>query len=112
MNDAQIPDDDNIQVDDIRAVRGEGPAELRRLLRAQVAIGRSRRAQPATKPEPPPPPGHRPGAWPTGTSPPGPPPEWSIPAHVWRAAARHHSNEINRPNQPCDCGNCPLEENR
>lgn len=108
MSDARIPDDDGIQPADIRAVRGEGRSELRDLMRAQIAIGRARR-EPPTKPPPARPPGHRPGAWPPGTSSPGPPPEWQIPAHEWRAAARHVSNEINRPDQPCDCGNCPEE---
>ncbi|WP_309049053.1 hypothetical protein [Streptomyces sp.] len=108
MSDFAIPDDDGLQVDDIRAVRGEGRDDLRALLRAQVDIGRARRADP-----PPPaarPPGHRPGAWPPGTSSPGPPREWSYPPAAWRAAARHYSNEINRPDQPCDCGNCPPKE--
>ncbi|MFI6033001.1 hypothetical protein ACIBBD_02225 [Streptomyces sp. NPDC051315] len=99
---------DEISIDDIKAVRAEGRAELRALMRAQIDIGRARRTPPP-KPAAPKPPGHRPGAWPTGSSPPGPPPDWKIPAHVWAAAARHHSNEIHRPDQPCDCGNCPEE---
>jgi hypothetical protein len=107
----QIPGDDGIQIDDVRAVRREGREELRALMRAQIAIGKARR-QPPPKPAAPRPPGHRPGAWPTGSSPPGPPPDWQIPAHVWRAAARHLSNEIHRPDEPCDCGNCPPEETR
>jgi hypothetical protein len=106
-----VNEPDEIEVEDIKAVRAEGPAELRALMRAQIAIGKARREPPA-KPTPPRPPGHRPGAWPVGTSPPGPPPEWSIPRHVWDQAMRHHSNEINRADQPCDCGNCPPEENR
>ncbi|QCX81189.1 hypothetical protein C9F11_38030 [Streptomyces sp. YIM 121038] len=110
MSDARIPDDDGIQVDDIRAIRGEGRGELRALMRSQIAIGRSRR-EPPPKPVPSSPPGHRPGAWPTGASPPGPPPDWQIPTPVWRAAARHCSNQTHRPDEPCDCGNCP-EENR
>jgi hypothetical protein len=111
VSDARIPDDGGIQPADIRAVRGEGRAELRALLRAQLDIGRSRRTDPV-KPTPIRPPGHRPGAWPPGTSSPGPPPEWNYPAAAWRAAARHISNEINRPDQPCDCDNCPQEETR
>ncbi|MFF8659518.1 uS11 family ribosomal protein [Streptomyces huasconensis] len=111
MSDARIPDDNGIQPADIQAVRGEGRAELRALLRAQIDIGRSRRIDPV-KPTPIRPPGHPPGAWPPGTSPPGPPPEWNYPAAAWRAAARHASNEINRPDQPCDCGNCRPEETR
>lgn len=114
MSDARIPDDDGIQVDDIKAVRREGREELRALMRSQIAIGRSRRESPAPPPVSPSPPGHRPGVWPAGTSPPGPPPDWRIPAPVWRAAVRHYSNQLHRPDQPCDCGNCPsadTEEN-
>lgn len=109
MSAEQIPDDDGIQVDDMRAVRGEGRDELRALMRTQIAIGKARR-EPSAKPKPPAPPGHRPGAWPSGAQPPGPPPEARIPRHVWLAAARHLSNEIHRPDEPCDCGNCPPEE--
>lgn len=112
MNDFAIPDDDGIQVDDVKAIRREGGSELRSLLRAQIAIGRSRREDAPKPAAPPSPPGHRPGAWPTGSSPPGRPPEWDIPKHVWDAAARHYSNEEHRPDQPCDCGNCPPEETR
>lgn len=108
MGDARIPDDDGIQPADIAAVRGEGRSELRDLMRAQIAIGRALR-EPPRRPPAVQPPGHRPGAWPTGSSPPGPPPEWSIPKHVWDAAIRHYRNEEHRPDQPCDCGNCPEE---
>ncbi|MGW2223866.1 hypothetical protein [Streptomyces formicae] len=114
MSDARIPDDDGLQVDDVKAVRSEGPAELRNLLRAQIDIGRARR-EPKPKTPPAKPPGHRPGAWPPGTSSPGPPPEWRYPPAAWRAAARHYSNSLHRPEEPCDCGNCPVadtEENR
>ncbi|MCX5528994.1 hypothetical protein OG785_45285 [Streptomyces sp. NBC_00006] len=103
------------EIDDIRAMRQEnGGADLKAFLRQQIANGRAQREQPARKPVLKPP-GHRPGAWPPGCSPPGPPPERQIPAPAWQAAARHASNEINRPDQPCDCGNCPVadtEENR
>lgn len=99
------------EVEDIKAMRREGGGDLRAFMRSQIAAGKSRR-EPAPKPAAPPPPGHRPGAWPSGTSPPGPPPDWQIPAHVWRAAARHYSNEEHRPDQPCDCGNCTPEETR
>lgn len=108
MTAEQIPDDDGIQIDDVAAVRREGGSELRALMRAQIAIGKSRRED-APKPVVPKPPGHQPGAWPRGTSPPGPPPDWQIPAHVWDAAVRHYRNEEHFPDQPCDCGNCPEE---
>jgi len=102
----QIPNDDGIQVEDMQAVRREGREELRALMRSQIAIGRSRREDKPT-PAVPKPPGHRPGAWPTGSSPPGPPPDWQIPKPVWDAAVRHYRNEEHNPDQPCDCGNCP-----
>lgn len=111
MNDSQIPADDDLQIDDIKAVRREGASELRALMRAQIAIGRSRRDS-TPKPVVPKPPGHRPGAWPTGSSPPGPPPEWSLPPVVWDQAVQHYRNTEYRPDQPCDCGNCPPEETR
>jgi hypothetical protein len=100
------------ELEDIKAMRAEnGGSDLRAFMRQQIAAGKQRReAKP--KPVVPKPPGHRPGAWPTGSSPPGAPPEWQIPADVWRRATRHHSNEINRPGQPCDCGDCPPEETR
>jgi hypothetical protein len=109
VNDYAIPDDDGIQVDDIKAVRGEGRSELRALLRAQVAIGRARRVEPVRRPAPPAPPGHRPGAWPVGASPPGRPPEWDLPKSVWDAAVKHYRNTEHFPDQPCDCGNCPAD---
>lgn len=99
---------DEIGIDDIKAVRAEGRQELRALMRAQIDIGKARR-QPPAKPKPPSPPGHRPGAWPVGTSPPAPPPEWSIPPAAWDTAVRHYRNTEYRPDQPCDCGNCPKE---
>jgi len=102
-----IPEDDGIQVADMRAVRAEGREELRALMRAQIQIGRSRREDAPKPVAAPKPPGHRPGAWPTGSSPPGPPPERLIPKHVWDAAVRHYRNEEHFPDQPCDCGNCP-----
>ncbi|MFE5368129.1 hypothetical protein [Streptomyces mirabilis] len=108
MSDSTIPDDDGIQIDDVKAVRREGRGELRALMRAQIQIGQARR-EPAAKPAPVRPPGHRPGAWPVGTSPPGPPPERQIPAHVWDQAVRHYRNTEHFPDQPCDCGNCPEE---
>lgn len=94
-------------VDDVKAMRSEnGGADLKAFMRAQIAAGRSRRdaPKPVAAPKPP---GHRPGAWPTGSSPPGPPPERQIPDHVWDAAVRHYRNEEHNPGQPCDCGNCP-----
>lgn len=58
------------EVENTAAMKREG--DLGRHLRAQIAIGRARRETPATAPPPPKPPGYRPGAWPSGTQPPGP----------------------------------------
>jgi hypothetical protein len=100
------------EIDDIKAMRNEnGGQDLRAFMRQQIANGKARRGD-QPKPAPPPPPGHRPGAWPTGSSPPGPPPEWSLPKPAWDAAVRHYRNEEHRPDQPCDCGNCPPKETR
>lgn len=100
-----------IEPEDVAAMRREDPDGWRRYMRQQITNGKQRLA-PAVKPAAPKPPGHRPGAWPSGTSPPGPPPDWDIPKPVWDAALRHYSNETNRPDQPCDCGNCPPKESR
>ncbi|MEU3613442.1 hypothetical protein ABZ725_14160 [Streptomyces sp. NPDC006872] len=100
-----------LQPDDVAVMRREDPDGWRRYMRQQITNGKARLEQPA-KPKPPPPPGRRPGAWPTGSSPPGPPPERSLPKAAWDAAVRHYRNEENRPDQPCDCGNCPLKESR
>lgn len=104
------------EVDDIAAMRREGGgADLRAFMRAQIAAGRSRREEPVQKPAIQHPPGHRPGAWPAGSSPPGRPPEWDLPPAAWDAASRHYRNTEHFPDQPCDCGNCPVdkpEENR
>lgn len=81
------------ELEDIAAMRAENDgADLKAFMRAQIAAGRSRR-QPAAKPKPPAPPGHRPGAWPTGSSPPGPAPERSLPPEVWADAVRRYRIE-------------------
>lgn len=96
-------------VEDIAAMRAEGGGrDLRAFMRQQIAAGKARR-EPVKKPAAPRPPGHRPGAWPAGTSPPGRPPEWDLPKAAWDAAIRHYRNEEHFPDQPCDCGNCPVD---
>jgi hypothetical protein len=96
------------EIEDIAAMRREGGGDLRAFMRSRIAAGQARR-EPAAKAEAPKPPGHRPGAWPTGSSPPGPPPDWQIPKPVWDAAVQHYRNTEHHPDQPCDCGNCPEE---
>lgn len=109
--------DHPVHRDDITALRHEGdlPAYMRRL----KDEGRGRLdTKPGTKPRRirrrwgavPMPPDHKPGQWPPGTSPPGPAPERSLPPGQWEAATRHLSNLTNRPDQPCDCGNCPASD--
>lgn len=99
-------------VDDIKAMRAEGGRDLRAFMRQQITNGKARREDPARPAAAPSPPGHRPGAWPTGSSPPGRPPEWDLPKAAWDAAVRHYRNTEHFPDRPCDCGNCPPEENR
>lgn len=36
---------------------------------------------------------HRPGAWPPGTKPAGPPPDWDQPAEAWADAVRRYRTE-------------------
>lgn len=49
------------------------------------------------------PPDHKPGTWPSGTSPPGPPPDWNHPPEAWADAVRRYRTEqrhkINEENQ-------------
>jgi hypothetical protein len=106
--------DHHVHRDDVTAMRSEG--DLKTYMRQLRAAGRARlnitpsetrTAKWAAIPKPP---DHKPGQWPPGTSPPGPSPERSLPPELWAAATRHHSNEINRPDQPCDCGNCPPDD--
>jgi hypothetical protein len=109
--------DHPVHRDDVTALRKEGdlPAYIRQL-RAEGRARLAHQPSPARTPKRkkkqwgaiPIPPDHKPGQWPPGTSPPEPAPERSNP--VWEAAERHYSNEINRPDQPCDCGNCTPPE--
>lgn len=92
----------DIEPEDIAAVRREDGG-LRALMRAQIAIGQARRTQPL-KTVVPRPPGHRPGVWPSGTSPPGPLP--SQPPGAWAAALDRHRDGSNADSDPCHCGGC------
>lgn len=103
--------DHPVHRDDIAAMDKQG--DLKAYMRSLIRPTRTPDTKP-TRHKPawgavPKPPDHKPGQWPPGTSPPGPSPEHSLPPELWNAAARHHSNETNRPDQPCDCGNCPNE---
>lgn len=92
---------------DIAAVHAEG--DLPRLLREEIAKGRSRREKPRPIPKPSTT-GRRPGAWPSGTRPPDPPPPIP-PAEVDRAIAEYRQWLAH--GQPagayrCDCPACQL----
>lgn len=108
--------DHPVHRDDIAALRQEGDlsAYIRQLRvegRAQLNTGPAapkRKRKSKKWGAVPIPADHKPGQWPPGTSPPGPAPERSNP--VWEAAERHYSNQINRPDQPCDCDNCTPPE--
>lgn len=101
--------DPNLTPEDTAALRAQ-PGDWREYLRSEMNRGRARREQPATKPKPQPPPGHRPGAWPPGTRPPAPPPP--IPdAEVQRALAEYRQwVDDGRPriDAACECEPCRL----
>ena len=92
--------DHPVHRDDITAIRREGdlPAYIRQL----KDEGRARLdPQPGTKPRRnrrrwgaiPIPPDHKPGTWPAGTQPPGPPPDWDHPPEAWADAVRHYRTD-------------------
>lgn len=87
------------EVENVAAMKREG--DLSRFLRDQIRAGRSRRETPQVALPPPPPPGHRPGAWPTGSSPPGP--IRAEPPGAWAEALRRYPTDLN---EQCECGGC------
>jgi hypothetical protein len=90
------------EIENTAAMRREG--DLGRYLRDQIRAGNSRRTTPP-KVVTPKPPGHRPGAWPSGTSPPGPlKPQ---PPGAWAAALERHRLGLDSQHDPCHCGACP-----
>lgn len=102
------------EVDDITAMRREnGGRDLRDFMRRQIADGKARRQETA-KAEPPRPPGHRPGTWPTGSSPPGPPPE--LPASAWEVALEDYRTWLaagcrrDRVGPLCECRPCQTSQ--
>lgn len=90
----------DIDRDDIKAMRREG--SLRDYLRLQMAAGRARKEPPAPTPQPRPP-GHTPGAWPTGSRPPSPLP--AAPPGAWTAALQRHRDGT-QTGTTCDCPGC------
>ncbi|WP_329390121.1 hypothetical protein [Streptomyces sp. NBC_01716] len=101
--------------DDIAAMRREnGGADLKRFMRDQLRAGVQRRDAPTAAALPPKPPGHRPGAWPSGTSPPEPRPSTHMPA-AWGAALDDYRAVVMADDhtqltsdQPCGCVTCQL----
>jgi hypothetical protein len=85
---------------DVKAMRKEG--SLRDFLRLQITEGQARKAP--TKPAPAPrPPGHTPGAWPTGSRPPG-----RIAAAepgAWMAALQRDRDDT-QTGTTCECSGC------
>lgn len=95
---------DDITEDDMRAMRQQGDRAV--FLRSLIQPTRTTNASPppASRHEP----GHRPGAWPAGTHPPGPlPPQ---PPGAWdEAVAEFRALNRRRPGclyalQRCECG--------
>lgn len=100
------------EVENVAAMHREG--DLGRYLRQQIREGQARRVKPPPA-RPPRPPGHRPGVWLSGTSPPGPLPP--LPPGLWAAALDRHRDGSNAESDPCHCGGCQPptdqpEENR
>ncbi|GAA2929492.1 hypothetical protein [Streptomyces enissocaesilis] len=97
----------DVDPDDVKAMRSEnGGRDFRAFMRQQIADGKARRTKP-TPVKPPPPPGHRPGAWPTGTRPPDPPP--ALPPALWDAAL-HRLRTSTQDRTPCECGTCTPDD--
>lgn len=99
----------DVEPDDVAAMRRENNGnDFRAFMRQQIADGLRRRKPPAPPP-PPRPPGHRPGAWPTGTSPPGP--ISAQPPGAWAAALERLRDGTDSESDPCECGACDTNDN-
>lgn len=94
------------EVEDVAAMKREG--DLSRFLRQQIRDGQARRDKPTPVPKPAPPPGYRPGAWPSGTSPPGPLPDRGA---DWHRALDRYRNGEGSDRDPCHCGACDTPDN-
>lgn len=100
----------DIDPDDVAAMRREnGGKDFRLFMRQQIRDGQARRDKPARPAAAPPPPGYRPGAWPQGTSPPGPlKPQ---PPGAWDHALERYRRGEGRKSDPCHCGGCDTPDN-
>lgn len=99
----------DIDPDDVAAMRREnGGKDFRLFMRQQIRDGQARRGKPAPV-KPAAPPGYRPGAWPTGTSPPGP--LHPQPPSAWADALDRYRNGEGSDRDPCHCGGCDTTDN-
>lgn len=98
--------DQPVHRDDVTAMNKQG--DLKAYMRSLIHPTKNPTATPKRKRKPtwstiPIPADHKPGTWPTGTSPPGPPPDWDQPPEAWTDAIRRYRTEqrrkINEENQ-------------
>lgn len=92
--------DQPVHRDDIAALRTEG--DLKGYMRSLIQPTRQAATRSERKRKPswgaiPIPPDHKPGAWPSGTSPPGPAPERHLPPEAWDQAVNDY-----RATRPAD----------
>lgn len=97
-----------LEPEDVAAMRRESPGDWRRYMRQQITNGKQRRDMPAAVAPPPNPPGHRPGAWPSGTSPPDPRP--LLPPATWADALDRFRRGEGSDRDPCGCGACQITD--
>ncbi|MEU0393854.1 hypothetical protein ABZ208_13925 [Streptomyces sp. NPDC006208] len=95
------------EVEDVAAMKREG--DLSRFLRQQIRDGQARRDKPTAAPKPAPPPGYQPGAWPSGTGPPGP--LKAQPPGAWADALDRFRAGEGADRDPCHCGGCDTTDN-
>lgn len=89
--------DHPVHRDDVTAMNKQGDlkAYMRSLIQPTKNTGPAtqRRKRKPTWGAIPIPADHKPGAWPSGTSPPGPPPERDLPPQAWADAVRRYHDE-------------------
>lgn len=90
--------DHPVHRDDITALRQEDDLHtyMRSLIRPTKNPAPATRKRKPTWGAIPIPPDHKPGTWPAGTQPPGPPPDWDHPPEAWAAAVRRHRTDTRR----------------
>lgn len=91
--------DQPVHRDDIAALRTEGDLKgyMRSLIQpTRQAASSGKRARKPSWGAIPIPADHKPGAWPSGTSPPDPPPDWDHPPEAWADAVARYRTEQRR----------------